>query len=310
MLKILRLCADATRLRLVALLREDELSVQELQEILGMGQSRISSQLLQLKTGGMLDSRKSGKNTYYRLRVDLWRGELGQALEAALSAALKELPEVVDDEAGLAMLRRRRTDKARHYFNELAGKFGSHYCPGRSWKALAESLLKIMPPMVIADLGAGEGTFSQLLAQGAEKVIAVDNSENMVAFASETARKNGFTNLEFRLGDLQQPPIGDAEVDMVFLSQALHHATRPEKAVAECWRILKPGGRVVILDLLKHSFEQAREMYADHWLGFSEAQLYRWLAEAGFGSIDIAIVDKEEEPPHFQTLLAVGTKSV
>ncbi len=105
----------------------------------------------------------------------------------------------------------KRRDKVRSYFDELAGKFGRNYVPGRSWKGLAETLLQLMPPMVIADLGAGEGTFSQLLAQRAERVIAVDNSANMVEFGAKLARENGIANLEYRLGDLESPPIDDAQ---------------------------------------------------------------------------------------------------
>ena len=125
--------------------------------------------------------------------------------------------------------------------------------------------------MVIADLGAGEGTFSQLLAQRAQQVIAVDNSEKMVEFGANLAREHGLSNLEFRLGDMEAVPIESGQVDLAFFSQSLHHAQHPERAVAEAWRILKPGGRIAILDLARHQFEEAREMYADMWLGFSRS---------------------------------------
>ena len=162
--------------------------------------------------------------------------------------------------------------------------------------------------MVIADLGAGEGTFSQLLAQRAEKVIAIDNSEKMVDFGSQVAKDNGFKNLEYRLGELESPPIDEESVDLVFFSQALHHAEHPDKAIREAHRIVKPGGRIVILDLLKHQFEDARELYADLWLGFSELDVTRFLKDAGFEQIEISVVDRETESPHFQTLMAIATK--
>ena len=211
--------------------------------------------------------------------------------------------------AALALSLRKRKDKARAYFDELAGKFGRTYVPGRSWESLAETLLKLMPPMVIADLGAGEGTFSQLLAQRAEQVIAVDNSQKMVDFGSKLAKENGYENLEYRLGDLEDPPIDDASVDLAFFSQALHHADHPDKAIESAFRIVRPGGRIVILDLLKHQFEDARELYADVWLGFSELEIMQFLEESGFQNIDISIVDRETEPPNFQTLMAIGEKS-
>src|SRR5207248_3165675 len=157
---------------------------------------------------------------------------------------------------------------ARKYFDELAGKFGRGYVPGRSWQALAHTLITLLPPLTVADLGAGEGTLSQLLAKRARKVIAIDNSPKMVEFGSTLAKKHGFKNLEYRLGDIEDPPIAKESVDLAILSQALHHAIHPERAIGAAHRILKRGGRLVILDLLSHRFEKARELYADHWLGF------------------------------------------
>jgi ArsR family transcriptional regulator len=242
-----------------------------------------------------------GKNSFYRLRAP-------EPLMALLHQAAGEVAEADEDRKALELVLRKRQDRMRRYFDELAGRFGRSYVPGRSWKGLAEALLKLMPPLVIADLGAGEGTFSQLLAQRAQRVIAVDNSEKMVEFGSELARTHGIANLEYRLGDLEAVPIEDASVDVAFLSQALHHAQHPERAIAEAWRILKPGGRIAVLDLLRHHFEEAREMYADLWLGFTELEIERYLVGAGFRDVETAAVYKEADAPHFETLLAVGQK--
>ena len=160
----------------------------------------------------------------------------------------------------------------------------------------------------MADLGAGEGTLSQLLAKTARKVIAVDNSPKMVEFGSDLATKHGFANLEYRLGDIEDPPIAKGSVDLAILSQALHHAIHPERAIAGAHRILKKGGRIVILDLLSHRFERARELYADHWLGFSEVELHQMLEETGFKKIEVTVVSREKESPHFQTVFATGIK--
>ena len=162
--------------------------------------------------------------------------------------------------------------------------------------------------MVIADLGAGEGTFSQLLAQRAEKVIAIDNSEKMVEFGASVARENGYLNLEYRLGEIESPPIADGTVDLAFFSQSLHHAEHPDLAIAAAHRILKPGGRIIILDLLKHQFEDARDLYADIWLGFSELDISRFLKNSGFREIEMSAVDREPDPPHFQTVMALAQK--
>jgi ubiquinone/menaquinone biosynthesis C-methylase UbiE len=166
----------------------------------------------------------------------------------------------------------------------------------------------LMPPMVIGDLGAGEGTFSQLLAQRAAKVIAVDNSAKMVEFGAKLAEENGITNLEYRLGDLESPPIEEESLDLTFFSQSLHHAMHPQKAVSAAYRLLKPGGRIVVLDLKRHGFEQARELYADTWLGFSEVELRGFLESANFSGVQSWIVDREKQTPAFETILAVGTR--
>jgi ubiquinone/menaquinone biosynthesis C-methylase UbiE len=301
-LKSLRLLADPNRVRLLLLLEHEELSVAELQEILSKGQSQISTHLSQLKAAGLLEDRRTGKNILYRLKDGESLSSLLQLLRA------EEIPEAEQDSDALKLVLRKRTDRMRSYFDEMAGKFGRQYVPGRSWKGLAEVLLRLMPRMAIADLGAGEGTFSQLLAQRAETVIAVDNAEKMVEYGQMMAAKNGVANLEYRLGDLEELPIPSESVDLAFFSQALHHAQHPEKAMAEAYRILRPGGRVAVLDLVKHNFEQAREMYADVWLGFGEAEILRFLKKAGFQELQTSVVHREEESPHFETLMAVGVK--
>jgi ArsR family transcriptional regulator len=307
-LKNLRLLADPSRLRILLLVEREELSVAELQEILGMGQSRISTHLAQLKQAGLLEDRRNGKSILYRLNRAVQSNGFAQML-SVLRQAAAEIPEAEQDSDALRLALRRRQDKMRAYFDELAGKFGRNYVPGRSWQGLAETLLTLMPPMVIADLGAGEGTFSQLLARRSKKVIAIDNSDKMVEYGRELARKHGVKNLEYRKGDLEAVPIRDAAVDLAFFSQALHHAQHPERAVAEAWRILKPGGRIVVLDLLRHNYEEARELYADLWLGFTEVEVTRFLRQAGFKNIETSVVHSEETAPHFETLLAVGDKS-
>ncbi|HEV7867762.1 MAG TPA: metalloregulator ArsR/SmtB family transcription factor [Chthoniobacteraceae bacterium] len=304
LIKSLALLADETRLRLLLLLRAEELSVAEIQEVLGMGQSRISNHLAQLRQAGFLEDRRAGKNIYYVMAKTAGGPELAPILAAAES----EIADAARDRTALQVLLNKRNDRAREYFNQLAGKFGRAYCPGRTWDGVAHLLFTLIPELTIADLGAGEGTLAQLLAKRAKKVIAVDSSEKMVEFGSNLAKKHGFANLEYRLGDIEDPPILAATVDLALFSQALHHAARPERAIAAAHRILKPGGKLAILDLLQHQFEEARELYADHWLGFSEADLHRFLEGAGFREIDVRAVAREPQPPHFQVLLATALK--
>jgi ubiquinone/menaquinone biosynthesis C-methylase UbiE len=302
--KSLRVLSDPTRLRLLLLLIEEELTVAELQEILGMGQSRISASLALLKREGLASDRRVGKNIFYCARP-----ESVSSLRPILDAARRELEEAARDNAGLSLALRKRKDRAAEYFNKLAGKFGRTYIPGRSWQALAHGLLRLLPPMVIADLGAGEGTLSQLLAKSAKKVIAIDNSEKMVEFGSNLAKEHGFKNLEYRLGDIEEPPIEAESVDVALFSQALHHAASPARAVKAAHRMLREGGRIIILDLASHSYEQARDLYAHVWMGFSEVELHQMLKAAGFARIEVSVVAREKQAPHFQTLLATATRT-
>jgi ubiquinone/menaquinone biosynthesis C-methylase UbiE/DNA-binding transcriptional ArsR family regulator len=303
LLKSLRLVSDPTRARLLLLLAQEELSVAELQEILVKGQSQISTHLSQLKQAGLVEDRRTGKNIFYRAKPG------SESVLELLGQRAGEIPGTSDDRDGLALILSKRQDKMRGYFDALAGRFGREYLPGRSWQGLAEVLLSLMPRMVIADLGAGEGTFSQLLARRAERVIAVDSSLKMVEFGQNLAREHGVTNLEFRLGDMESIPIVNAEADLAFFSQSLHHALHPARAVAVANRILKAGGRIAILDLLRHNFEEARELYADVWLGFTEVELRRFLERASFREIRTAVVHRESEPPYFETVSALGVKA-
>jgi len=306
-INLLRLLADPTRVRLLLLLEQEELSVAELQQILGMGQSRISSHLAQLKRAGVVSDRRVGKNVYYGANHH-GRNSQRERVEEITHLLAHELPEASRDRTSLKLVLHQRQDKTRRYFDELAGKFGRSYVPGRSWEALAHTLITLLPPLTVADLGAGEGTLSQLLAKNARKVIAIDNSSKMVEFGGQLAKKHGIKNLEYRLGDIEDPPIAKNSVDLAILSQALHHAIHPQQAVAAAHGILKRGGRLAILDLLSHRFERARDLYADHWLGFSEVQLHQFLEKSGFRQIEVTVVSREKQGPHFQTVLATGIK--
>src|SRR3989441_9805754 len=251
-LKSFRALAAPPRLRIIALLERDELSVNELQEITRMGQSRISTHLGLLQDAGLVHSRREGKRTFYRLNhhADSVAKEF---IQLAIRGA-KELPEYSSDQINLKRILNRRREQAQVYFNQVAGRFDRSYGPGRSWQAFGHLLLRIIPSLTIADLGAGEGLLSELLARRCKKVVAVDNSEKIVAFGVAKAKKNHLKNLEFRQGDLENPPIDSESVDLVILSQALHHAEEPGKALTGAYRILKSGGQILMLDLAKHNF--------------------------------------------------------
>ena len=300
--KLLSALADPTRLRILAALRENELSVAELQEVLGIGQSRISNHLAQLKSVGLLRDRREGQKAYYR------RAEMAREIWSLAEGAAEELGTQARDGEALRRVLGQRQEKSRRYFDAVAGRLGKKYCPGRSWEAVGRLLLALAPRQVYADLGAGEGLISQLLAARAKKVIAVDHSPRMVEVGRDLAKRSGLKNLEYRLGDMENPPIRPGSVDVAILSQALHHSVHPPRVLEGAWKILRPGGTLLILDLVEHTFEAAREMYADVWLGFSPAELARLMREAKFEGVSVEVVAKEKEGPGFQTLLAVGNR--
>ena len=306
-LKIIRVLGDKARVRILRLLSQEDLNVAELQEILDMGQSRISMQLAQLKQAGLVEASRSGQKSIYRASFPPYAEELVREI---LNKSASEIPECKADDDALALVTRRRKDLLRSHFDKLAGRFGKDYVPGRSWKALAEMLMRLLQPMRVADIGAGEATLALMLGQSAAQVIAVDNSEKMAEYGRELVLRQRLTSVEYRVGDMECLPIEDGSVDLALFHQSLHHAIHPDRAVADAHRILRPGGRIAILDLLKHDMEAAHEVYADVWLGFSRLEMTDLLGSAGFANVEVSVVDRSVDAPEFQTLLAMGQKQM
>jgi len=267
-----------------------------------MGQSRISAQLTQMKDVGLVVDRRAGRRSYYSLAPDGPVELLRQVLEDASGAA-----EFLADKAGYDALVERRRKESRAYFDRVAATFGEVGLPGRTWEGLARGLLHLAPRTRYVDLGIGDGLLTLMLAEVAESVTAVDLSPLMLEQLDVRARRRGITNIATVEGDIEDLPIEARSFDVAVLSQALHHAQAPERALVEAKRVLVPGGRVLVIDLLAHTEEWVRERLQHAHLGFTEHDLERHMLAAGFQDVRVERAARDPQPPHFMTLLASGT---
>lgn len=302
-----RLLGDDARLRLLRVLARDHFNVKELTGILGLAQSGVSRHLGLLKDAGLVAEEREGAFTYYRLapgvRIEgnpLWALLDTQFRQAEGSPALKA------DEARLQeVLRLRRENFDRHAGPDT--RDGRQLVPGRSWAAWSRALGLLLPACDVADLGCGEGYLSLEAAHWARKVIAVDRSAEVLARARALATRRHIRNITWRRGELERLPIEDTSVDVALLSQALHHAGDPARAVAEAMRILREGGRVLVLDLREHHESWVREALGDRWQGFTDTDLQALLEGAGLTDVRVRVGARTQGDP-FVVLLAVGTK--
>lgn len=302
--RLLKALGDETRLRILHLLRLGELSVSDLMEILNLGQSRTSTHLTLLREVGLVHDRRAGRRCFYSIQP----GPASELLEQVL-ADPERVPELAADHAGFEALQRRRREQSRAYFDRVAATFGEQVLPGRTWEGLARAILRLAPRARYADLGIGDGLLTLMLAEVAESVTAVDISPEMLTQMRLRASRKGITNIETVEGEIEDLPLPDSSFEVVVLSQALHHAQVPAKALAEAQRVLVPGGRVLVLDLLAHGEDWVRERLQDRHLGFTEAQLEELCREAGFQDVAVERAARDPQPPHFMTLVATGAKA-
>ena len=305
---LFRLLGDEARLRILRLLDAERLNVGELTSILGIAQSGVSRHLGLMKDAGLVEERREGGFTFFRLSEGLRSGDNGFGpvwpLLRAQFAAAAATAEGRADEARLEEVRRVRKE---NFEEHGAGSERRQIVPGRSWAAWARALGHLLPPLEIADLGCGEGYLTIEAARFAKRVIAVDRSEAVLARAKALAARRKLTNIEWKRGEIEKLPLGDAAVDVALLSQALHHAAHPSKALAEAVRIVRPGGRVLVLDLRRHEEAWVRERLGDKWLGFEDAELARLLEGAGLTDIKVTVGARRMRDP-FTVLIASGVK--
>jgi ArsR family transcriptional regulator len=302
---VFKLLSDETRLRILCALSESELAVGELQKILGLGQSTLSTQLGLLKEQDLVANRKEGQKVLYRIprngkedpKLDL----IENALESARVAKWYER-----DLRNLKKVLQERSDRSREFFNTQAVQ--NMPSPGQTWRAMCSGLIRLIRDQRIVDLGCGNGRLAIPLAQSGNAVTGVDNSEEQIRLARENA-EGASGQLVFKQAPMEDTGLPAASFDVVILSQSLHHAAKPKEAIAESFRLLAPGGRILILDLLAHGEEWMRTKFGDFWLGFTQSDLKAWLKEGGFASIHLEITGPSKDYPEIEGLLAQAEKA-
>lgn len=300
---ILKTFADATRVRLLALLAGEELTVAELSSITRLAQPRVSTHLARLKEAGLVRDRRAGVSAYYRFDED--------ALDASQRALWQTLCIGSDDpllrqdaERVPSVLAARAADA--NWADSVAGDMERHYSPGRTWEALARSALPLLETGDVLDIASGDGVLAELLAPHARRYVCVDTSARVVAAASERLRP--FRNVEVREGDMHALPFPDASFDLVVLMHALTYAARPAQAVTEAARVLRPGGRLLLSSLARHEHKGVVHAYGHVNLGFGDRELRKFAEKAGLRIGDCQTVTREKRPPHFEVISLIGVK--
>jgi SAM-dependent methyltransferase len=303
-----RLLGDEARLRLLRVLARERLNVTELTGVLGLAQSGVSRHLGLLKDAGLVSEERDGGFSYYRLTAALDGGDpaLTALLRGQFDAAAGDASVRADDARLQEVLRLRKENFDRHAGPDT--RDARQLVPGRSWAAWSRALALLMPALKVADLGCGEGYLTMEAARWASRVIAVDKSEAVLSRAKALARRRRVSNVIWKKGELEKLPMKDAAVDVAMLSQALHHAHDPARAVAEAARVTVPGGRVLLLDLRAHQEEWVRRKLGDRRLGFDDDELRKMLTAAGLGDIRVGVGARKAGDP-FTVLIASGTKT-
>lgn len=293
----LRAMAEETRLRVLALLAEGELSVSDLTEILGQLQPRISRHLKLLVEAGLVRRHREGAWAFFRLTDE---GAAAETLRPVLALLDRSDPQLAADRARLAAVRASRAEAAQSFFSRLAPQWDRLRSLHAPEEAVAEAVLEALGPRPIhnlVDLGTGTGRMLQLVAPRTGRAVGLDASHAMLAVARANLERAGLARVELRHGDVYAPPLARGSFDVVLIHQVLHYLDDPARALREAARLVAPGGRLLVVDFAPHGLEFLREAQAHRRLGFAQGQVAAWLTEAGLDCTLIRDLAPPSAPP-------------
>jgi SAM-dependent methyltransferase len=304
--RLFRVLGDETRLRILSLLARDELSAREIEQVMNLGQSRISAQLAQIRESLPLRERRDGRRVY--LQIDRDDAEAARLLDF-VEPMIRDRESCRSDRQNLAELRRRQAEAARGEA-ENEDRLSRNFQPGRTWEGFARALLAVSRFDRVLDIGVGDGELTALLAEASRSLVAVEPDEATRQGCARKLQRRGLEGVELRAGEIEALPAEDEAFDLVVASQVLHHAEDPAAALGECARVLVPGGQLLVLDLQSHAESWVRERFAHRHLGFDAQALRTSLRDAGLESIEVRPAARDPRPPFFVTLLASARKEV
>ena len=281
MVDVLKAVGEPTRLRLIALLASSDLTVSDLTDILGQSQPRISRHLKLLSEAGLIDRYQEGAWAYFRLKDE---GTAARLVRQLLESASEDDSALRRDAVRLASVRQARSEKAQAYFAAHAGEWDEMRKLHISEKDVEQCLVRLIgnrPVESLLDLGTGTGSMLLLLKDVYRRAIGIDTSRDMLAVARANLDAAGLNRAAVRLGDIANLPLENEDFDLVIVHQVLHFLENPESAIVEAARVMRPGGRLAIVDLAPHDLEYLRAEHAHLRLGFSHQALSDWMTVAG-----------------------------
>jgi ArsR family transcriptional regulator len=295
--ELMKLLSEPTRVRLLALLEQEELTVAELTGVTQLGQSRVSTHLGKLRDAGLVRDRRVGTNAYYSLNDGSMPGEARRLWQLMLETTRDRV--LQQDRKRAADVVRARM-RGMSWADAVAGQMERHYSPGRTWQATARGLLGLCRLGDVLDVASGDGALAELVAPRARSVCCLDKSERVIAAARR--RLSHLASVRFEVGDMHRLSFDAASFDQVMMMNCLTYAERPGVALREAARVLRPGGVLVGVTLHEHDERRVVEAYNHVRLGFEPRALRRLLERAGLAVESCEITSREARPPHFQII--------